>query len=408
MIASGPTARHAVILASQNIGRDVKSTGRSLLMAGLFLVSLFLTSLSMAGLTAPAFAAKPITPLTGRITIEYRKDKTAETPADTSCPDGTVKFGINCVPAAGGPKTSSSPPPTTPPRVGIKAPEGEEPSESALFPREVQVQLDRVGCLNGGIDGDWGSGSRAALGKFYALAHVRTNDREPTAAALRAVRAKGEGFCLADNTSPRMPPDHGDGEEQKKNLRCDRGFAKVEGRCVKICRRGFEDNGRGVCIRTVRPENDAPRMPPDHGDGEEQKKNTVRCPANAHHTTGTNCKCNDGFDPRGQTCVPRQKPKPQAVRCPANAHHTTGTNCKCNDGFDPRGQTCVPRQKPQPQAVRCPANAHHTTGTNCACNNGYSPQGQQCVRQQQKQAPAPGPENCGPPMRWYNGRCVPG
>jgi len=66
---------------------------------------------------------------------------------------------------------------------------------ATLYPRQVQVQLKRVGCLPGAVDGAWGRGSRAALSNFYKRTGLGTGNLEPTRSALNAVESTQQRVC---------------------------------------------------------------------------------------------------------------------------------------------------------------------------------------------------------------------
>lgn len=65
----------------------------------------------------------------------------------------------------------------------------------ADLPSAIQTELKRIGCYTGGVDGDWGKGSRAALGRYYEAAKTEAPALDPTEAAWRAVKAAPEKTC---------------------------------------------------------------------------------------------------------------------------------------------------------------------------------------------------------------------
>jgi len=259
-------------------------------------------------------------------------------PATEKCPEGKVRFGADCVPKAGTPPTTATPKTCERGEVMrngkcVEIEDERPPTETASFPREVQAELSRIGCLSGSVDGVWGSGSRESLRRFYERAGRSTSNLEPTRAALTATRSKEVGFCR-DTRPPTVTRDRDDDDAR----RCNPGYERNRrGDCVRIvrpeedetscpsglirrgracvCRDGFELRG-STCIQIRR------QMPPDHGDGEEQRKNQ-RCPAGSVRRDG---RC-------------------QRVNCPANAHNTSGINCECNRGYVQRGSQCVPLQR---------------------------------------------------------------
>ncbi len=72
----------------------------------------------------------------------------------------------------------------------VPAPSAEE------LPAAVQTELKRIGCYGGGVDGDWGGGSRAALKGYYAAKkQAPIEPLDPTEALWRTVSAEPEGVC---------------------------------------------------------------------------------------------------------------------------------------------------------------------------------------------------------------------
>ncbi len=126
----------------------------------------------------------------------------------------------NCQAASAAPQAQPfAPPPTavTPPTVVASVASGPAPTPVLLaapaptpvllpapipvIPPEqlapaLQTALQSIGCYTGGIDGDWGSGSRAALGRFNALAGSNFQPTPPTGEALTAVQAWRGGNCV--------------------------------------------------------------------------------------------------------------------------------------------------------------------------------------------------------------------
>jgi putative peptidoglycan binding protein len=61
--------------------------------------------------------------------------------------------------------------------------------------RDLQRELQRVGCYNGPIDGDWGDGSRRALERFASNRDVKVKTDEPSRRALKAVEEAEKRVC---------------------------------------------------------------------------------------------------------------------------------------------------------------------------------------------------------------------
>ena len=61
--------------------------------------------------------------------------------------------------------------------------------------RDLQRELQRVGCYNGPIDGDWGDGSRRALEQFARRNDIKVRTDEPSRRALKAVEEAEKRGC---------------------------------------------------------------------------------------------------------------------------------------------------------------------------------------------------------------------
>jgi len=128
---------------------------------------------------------------------------------------------------------STAAPPSPPPQAVASAvpaprpepvPVGPAPGEIA---RLMQIELARVGCYNGTIDGDWNPASRRAVDAFNKNANTKIDARTASLEGVDAVRDMQARVCP---------------------LECDRGFKAEDNKCVKItCERGSALNARGVC-----------------------------------------------------------------------------------------------------------------------------------------------------------------
>ena len=78
--------------------------------------------------------------------------------------------------------------------------------------RQLQTELKRVGCYTGDIDGDFGSGSRRAIGNFTQSTGIRLPAESASPEALAAVSAKRGRIC---------------------KLECSDGEVEQGGRCVQ-------------------------------------------------------------------------------------------------------------------------------------------------------------------------------
>jgi hypothetical protein len=81
--------------------------------------------------------------------------------------------------------------------------------------RALQTELKRVGCDPGSVEGNWGTKSKQALGKFVRLSKLSVPTDEPTEAALQAVAGQKGRICP---------------------LECGRGETGVNGSCVAKAR----------------------------------------------------------------------------------------------------------------------------------------------------------------------------
>lgn len=73
------------------------------------------------------------------------------------------------------------------------------------LPRAVQEELKRVGCYNGGIDGDWGNGSRRAMERYYEAKALAKGEVEPTEPVWRGLLVEPEGICKPEPVAVAKP-----------------------------------------------------------------------------------------------------------------------------------------------------------------------------------------------------------
>ena len=110
--------------------------------------------------------------------------------------------------AAAGPRVASLSVDAQPPPVA--------PATSPLaLARALQTELKRVGCYPGSVEGNWGTKSKQALGKFVRLSKLSVPTDEPTEVALQAVAGQKGRIC---------------------SIECGRGEAEVNGTCVAKAR----------------------------------------------------------------------------------------------------------------------------------------------------------------------------
>jgi hypothetical protein len=105
------------------------------------------------------------------------------------------------------------------------------------LPRRLQVELQRVGCGPGDVDGEWSASARKALSLFNDNARTSFDTRAASVDAFDAVSAKQGRVCP---------------------LECDRGYHASGDKCVRIaCEEGYVLGAHGSCER--RPEREQPR-----------------------------------------------------------------------------------------------------------------------------------------------------
>ena len=68
------------------------------------------------------------------------------------------------------------------------------PTQPADLTYPLQAQLKRIGCLTGQVDGIWGNGSRAALGRFAQRSGLNLGT-EPSQRALTEAQNRQAGYC---------------------------------------------------------------------------------------------------------------------------------------------------------------------------------------------------------------------
>jgi uncharacterized caspase-like protein len=95
------------------------------------------------------------------------------------------------------------------------------------LPRSLQVELRRVGCNAGAVDGNWNASSQRSLDLFNKHAGMKLDVKNASADALDAVKGKTNRVCP---------------------LVCDHGFRADGDRCTRItCRAGYEVSDDNTC-----------------------------------------------------------------------------------------------------------------------------------------------------------------
>lgn len=77
----------------------------------------------------------------------------------------------------------------------------EKPTSRAALARDIQRELQRVGCYVGAIDGVWGKGSKRAALEFFDRVNATLPTQEPDVFTLSLVRAQSGSVC--GSTCPR-------------------------------------------------------------------------------------------------------------------------------------------------------------------------------------------------------------
>ncbi|WP_441229500.1 caspase family protein [Tardiphaga sp. 215_C5_N2_1] len=145
--------------------------------------------------------------------------------------EARVDAGKLDTPAAG-PQLATLPAPT--------ADVSQTPAPADL-PRQVQVELQRVGCLQGSVDNTWTAASRKSIERFNRYASTRFDAKAASTDALEAIKAKSARVCP---------------------LVCAHGSEADGDRCVKIvCRAGTFLNDDNECEKK-RNRNEAKRNAP--------------------------------------------------------------------------------------------------------------------------------------------------
>lgn len=136
---------------------------------------------------------------------------------------------------------ASSPPPATVPKVAALAPAAmgaPKTSTPADLPRQVQVELQRVGCLRGSVQDTWTGASGKSLDRFNRYASTKFDSKAASTEALDAIKAKSARVCP---------------------LACAHGSRADGDTCVKIvCRSGSFLNEENECEKK-RSRNEAKR-----------------------------------------------------------------------------------------------------------------------------------------------------
>ncbi len=114
-------------------------------------------------------------------------------------------------------------------QLAALAPTEKQDQPAVDLSRALQVELRRVGCDTGAVDGNWNAASQKALDLFNKHAGMNLEGKAPSNDALDAVKSKTARVCP---------------------LICDTGFRADGERCVKIaCRAGYRLNDDDECVK---------------------------------------------------------------------------------------------------------------------------------------------------------------
>ncbi len=164
------------------------------------------------------------------------------------------------------PATSTTAPPSSP-QIAALAPastEAPKTATSADLARQIQVELQRVGCLQGSVQDSWTSASGRSLDRFNRYASTKFDSKIASVDALGAIKARSSRVCP---------------------LACVHGSRADGDKCVKIvCRSGSFLNDDNECEKT-RSRNEAKRNVPRRERIEAEEQDRPRVQARAPRAT---------------------------------------------------------------------------------------------------------------------------
>jgi uncharacterized caspase-like protein len=109
------------------------------------------------------------------------------------------------------------------------APKADAPVAVADIPKQLQVELKRVGCVTGAINDTWNPAAQKAMELFNKNAKTKFDVKLASADALDAVKGKTTRVCP---------------------LICEHGYKADNDRCLRIiCKTGFEIGDNNTCER---------------------------------------------------------------------------------------------------------------------------------------------------------------
>lgn len=129
-------------------------------------------------------------------------------------------------------KPTTQPAGTTPTQPAVQQPvqpAAQPPVQPVDLARPLQAELKRIGCLTGQVDGIWGNGSRAALGRFAQLSGLNLGT-EPSQRALTEARNRQAGYCPGVTTKKKRQT-----QQETPEARCERIMGVCEADAQDIC-----------------------------------------------------------------------------------------------------------------------------------------------------------------------------
>ena len=135
--------------------------------------------------TKLAAASQPVTPAEAKGSVVVSDPTPSEVktskPAETESKSANAEVKVAALPEKPEPQPSR--------KAEV------EKSDNTELARDIQRELDRVGCSAGRPDGIWGARTREALQKFARYARVKLDSDEPSQKALTAVKKHRKRVC---------------------------------------------------------------------------------------------------------------------------------------------------------------------------------------------------------------------
>ena len=114
-------------------------------------------------------------------------------------------------------------------QAGETLPKPKPPIDVADIPRQLQIELQRVGCHTGAVGDNWSGPAQKSLAMFNKNANTKFDVKVASLDSLDAVKSKPARICP---------------------LICEHGYKADDNRCTKItCKAGFEVGDNNSCER---------------------------------------------------------------------------------------------------------------------------------------------------------------